>query len=110
MQMGIGTLTVEQFLMRALFDNAGLVDNNNAIGMLNGGQAMGDDQSGAAARQLGQRLLNGQFGGGIERGCGFIQNQDGWVLEEDPGDGHALLLPAGQLDATLADYGVEAIG
>ena len=36
-------------------------------------------------------------GYGVQRGRGFVQEDDGRVLEEHPGDGDALLLAAGQV-------------
>ncbi len=30
----------------------------------------------------------------VERGGGLIEEDDEWGLEQSPGDGHALLLPA----------------
>ena len=78
--------------------------------MLDGGQAMGDDQRGAALRQLGQRALDGHFGGGIERRGGFVEDEDRRVLEEDAGDGDALLLSARELDAALAYHRIEPVG
>ena len=40
---------------------------------------------------------------------GLVQDQDGRVLQEDAGDGDALLLATGELDAALTDVGVEAV-
>ena len=45
----------------------------------------------------------------VQGAGGLVQDQDGRVLQEDAGDGDALLLAAGELDAALTDIGVVAI-
>jgi hypothetical protein len=58
---------------------------------------VGDDQRGAALRDIVERLLDFLLGGCIERGCGLVEDQDGRRLENGAGDGDALLLAARQL-------------
>ena len=57
-----------------------------------------------------ERVLDLRLRHAVERARGLVQDQDGRILQEDPRDGHALLLPAGQERAALADIGVEAVG
>ena len=59
--------------------------------------------------ELDQRLLDGALGLGVEGRGGFVEDEDRRVLDEHAGDGEALLLAAGELDAALADDGVEAV-
>ena len=64
-------------------------------------------------RSCHQRLqggLNQPLGTGVERAGGLVQDQDARVLQDDAGDGDALLLAAGELVAALADDGVVALG
>ena len=75
-----------------------------------GGQAVGDDQRGAALHQLVQRLLHQPFAFGVERAGGLVEQQDGGVAQHGPGDGDALALAAGEPHAALAEEGVEAFG
>ena len=44
----------------------------------------------------------------VERGGGLVEHQDRRVLQDHAGDGDALALAAGELDAALADMGVVA--
>src|SRR6185437_12169180 len=44
----------------------------------------------------------------IERRGRLVEDEDRRILEDDPRDGDALALAAGQLDAALADMRVEA--
>ena len=71
---------------------------------------MRDDERRPALTELGQRFLDQLLGGGVERGGGFVEDQDRRVLEEDARDGEALLLPAAELDAALAHRRVEPFG
>ena len=42
------------------------------------------------------------LGGGVERGRGLVQQQDGGLLDDGARDGDALLLPARELPAAQA--------
>ena len=41
---------------------------------------------------------------------GFIQDEDGGVFDEGPGDGDALFLPSGHGHPSLPEHGVVALG
>ena len=71
---------------------------------------MGDDEGGAALGQLIKGPLDFGLRHAVQGGGGLVQNQHRRVLQEDPGDGDALLLPAGEEHAALAHVGVEALG
>src|SRR5208283_1952774 len=51
----------QQFLVRALFPQAAFVKYQNAVGVLNGAQAVRDHQRGSAGKQPVERLANQQF-------------------------------------------------
>lgn len=57
---------------------------------------------GAALHEAGKGLLHSGLTLGIERARGLVEYQDGAVGEHGAGDGDALTLSAGQLDAALA--------
>ena len=57
-----------------------------------------------------ERVLDLRLRHTVERARGLVQDQDGRILQENPRNGHALLLSAGQERAALADIGVEAVG
>ena len=71
---------------------------------------MRHDQRRAALAQLVQRLLDEDLGGVVQRAGGLVEYQDRGVFEEHARYGQALLLPAGELHAALADLGVVAVG
>ncbi len=83
--------------MRPVFQDQDLV------GQAHGAQPLGDDKGGAPLHQPLQRQLDQPFGLGVDAGGGVVQDQDARVLEQGAGDGDALLLPAGEGDAPLAD-------
>src|SRR5690606_8670799 len=96
----------EQLVVPTLLDDAPGVDDDDAVGMLHGGEAVRDHEGGAALRELLERLLDGSLGLSIEGRRSLVQDQDRRVLEEDAGDRQALLLAAGELHAPLADEGI----
>src|SRR6185312_16986004 len=98
----------EQGGMGAALDDAAGFDHEDLLSGADGGEAMGDDERGAAAEQMGQALLNQRFGFGIEAAGGLVQNQDGRVGEQRARDREALALSAGEFDAALAHDGVVA--
>ena len=50
-----------------------------------------------------KRLLNQPFRGRVHAGRGFVEDQDGRVLEQRAGDADALLLADAQFHAAFAD-------
>ena len=72
----------EQFLMRTLFAETALVKNEDAVGVLDGAEAMGNYESGATREQTVQRFTNKQFGFGIHAGSRFIQNQETRIVRK----------------------------
>jgi len=48
----------EEFLVRALFAEASFVEDEDAVGVLNGAEAMRDDERGAAAEQAIERVAD----------------------------------------------------
>ena len=71
---------------------------------------MGDDEGGAALHEVAEAVLDHRFGLGVERAGGLVEDEDARVGEDGAGDGEALALAAGELDAALADDGVVAFG
>ena len=58
MQARIDAVVLEQLLVRALLHYAVPCQHHDAVGMSDGGEAVGDHQRGAAVRELGERLLD----------------------------------------------------
>jgi hypothetical protein len=56
-QMRIETIARHQFIVRTLFDNRAMIQNDDAMGDLDRTQAVGDDDGRAPLHQPIQRLL-----------------------------------------------------
>ena len=80
--------------MRSFFNNAAVAHHDNAVGLLDGSQAVGDDDAGPAVHQAFQCLLNQPFGFIIQRAGGFVEQQDGCVFQDGACNGNTLPLAA----------------
>ena len=70
---------------------------------------MCNDQRRSAFRKLVEALLYIIFRHGVECGRRFIEDQDARVFQEQPRNRNTLLLPAGELHAAFADFGLILI-
>ena len=96
--------------MIAFLDDLAVIEDINPVGVAHGGETMGDDEAGAIRHEPFERALDQFFGFGIDAGGGLVEKEDGGILEDDTGDGDALLFADGQLHPALADVGLEFPG
>ena len=87
---------------------AAVLDEEDAVHLLDGGNTVGDQDGGLARPGIPEVLEDGGLGFGIDGGDGVVQDQDGGLLHQGTGDGNALLLAAGDGDAALAQNGLIA--
>ncbi len=71
---------------------------------------MCDDKGGTVSGEMFQGVLYHLFTLIVERGSRLIENEDGWIFQENSGDGEPLFLSPGQFDAPLPDVCVVAVG
>lgn len=90
----IEALLRQQGVVRAALDDAALVEDENLIGALDGGQSVRDDEGGASAHESVEGFLHESFGLGVEGRGRFVEQQDAGVLQERPCNRQALALPA----------------
>ncbi|EGY00670.1 hypothetical protein AZA_76900 [Nitrospirillum viridazoti Y2] len=109
-ESGVGAVQGQQLVMRAGFHHPAAIDDIDAVGIDDGGQAVGDDQGGAPLLQPAQGVLHQALGLAVQRRGRLVQQQHRGVLQHGAGDGDALALAAGQLHAILAHPGVIALG
>ncbi len=95
--------------MSTLFDEAAVVENANAVGLLDRGQAVCNDETGPIRTEILERLLDEALGGIVEGRGGFIEQQERGIFQKCAGDGQPLFFPAGEAAATLAGDGGEAV-
>ena len=95
-------LAGEQLRVRAPLRHAAALQHQDLVTRHHRAQPVRDDDGGAAPRGRGQRRHDARLRDGVEAGGGLVKHQDGGVLQDGPGDGHPLLLPARQLQSPLS--------
>ena len=70
----------QKFLVRALFPHAAFMKDEDTVGVLDGAEAVGDDQRGAAGEQAVESFPYEHFRFGINAGGGFIENQEARIV------------------------------
>ena len=83
--------------MGAALGHPAVGDHQDLVGVPDGGQAVGNGDDGLAPGQLRQGVLDQMLVLGIDAGGGLVQDDDGGVLQDGPGDGDPLPLPAGEV-------------
>ena len=71
---------------------------------------MGDHKRGTAHHEPVQGFLYDPFTFRIQGGSGFVQDQDPGILQDGPGNGNALALSPGHVDAPVSQVGVIPLG
>ena len=95
--------------MAAVLDQLAVLQTEDDVGVLDGGEPMGDGDGRPALRGPLEGVLDQPLGLGVQRRGRLVQDQDRGVLQEDARDGQPLLLPARELHAALADERVVAL-
>src|ERR1043166_3860743 len=108
-QLRVIPIVREQRLVRAALDDAAVVEDDDVVGVLHRGDAMGDDQHGPPLPDLAQRPQDALLGLRVDGAQRVVEQEDQRVADERAGDGGALLLPARQRDAALADDGLQSL-
>jgi len=88
----------------ALLHDAAFVQDDDAVHVADGGEAVGDDDRRAPAHQLAQRVLDQRLRLRIHAAGRFIEDQQDLRIEGDgPREGEQLLLADGKARAALVD-------
>ena len=96
--------------MRSALDDLAGAQYENLVRLANRAQAMRDHEARASGHQSFERFLNQSFRRGVHAGGGFVEEQDGRILEQGASDGDALFFAHAQAHSTFADFGVELFG
>ena len=110
MQLVILALSGHEIFMGALFNDFPTDNNHDAMGIRNGGQAMGNHKSGSSLHQIFQSLLHQHFRFGIQSGGGLVKDQYGRVFKQGTGNTKPLFFPAGKAPAQFTDIGGVSFG
>ena len=73
-------------------DDPAIVDHQNAIGLHDRAEPMGNDKRRAARQQSFQRTLHEQFGRGVDGACGFVEHEDAGIGKKCSGEADQLPL------------------
>ena len=92
--------------MGAPFGDPVLSDNDDFIRVADSGEPVSDGDRGPVSGQFFQTLLDPAFALVVQGAGGFIQDQDGRILQKDSCNGNALLLASGKSCPALAYIGV----
>ena len=98
-----------QLFVRAAFHDFAFVHDVDFVRVADSAQAVGDGDGGARLHQALQGFLHQAFALCVEGRGGFVQDEDGRVLQDGPGDADTLALPAGQASAAVAYHRVVAL-
>ena len=90
--------------------DAAAVHDDDAVGVLNRGHALGNDNFSGIRDELAEALADQRVGPGVHSGGGIVQDQDLGLLQQGPGDAEPLLLAAGDVAAALLNPGVVLVG
>src|SRR5215207_5389734 len=99
----------EERAVRALLLDAPLVEDDEPVERRDGREPVGDGDHRLAFHERRERLLDRGLDLRVEGGCRLVEDEDRRVLEDHPCDRDALALPAGELDAALADMRLVAV-
>ena len=93
----------------ALRENLPLFQHHDVVRIFDGGQPVCDDQQGLALGQGRDALLDLIFIFRVGESGSFVQNDDGGILQQHPGNGDTLLFAAGKSLARFARRGIIAL-
>ena len=99
-----------QRVMVADFHNDAVMKYDDPIGDAGGGEAVGNHYAGSSFHQVGDGLLQMNFGLGVHIGCGFIEDDYFRIHGEGTGHGDQLALTAGKGRSTAGQKRVDTLG
>src|SRR5262245_36756070 len=96
----------QQLVVTTRFHDRSVLDDEDAVSIYDGVQAMCDHDRRSPLAEVLDRALNLPLGLRIERSRRLVEQDDRRVLEQCACDGNALALAAGDLQAVLTDLRV----
>ena len=81
----VGPLPGNQILVGSPLNNPAVVQDHDAVGVADGGQAVGNDEGGTALHQGVHALLHQGLGAGVNGGGGLVQDEHRGIGHRSPG-------------------------
>ena len=91
----------KELRVRALLYDVAVVEDEDEVGVLDGGQAVRYHEGGAPFGQIVHRLLDQHFGAGVHAARSLVEDQERRVLRNGTGNGQQLLLPHREVDLVV---------
>ena len=107
---GKGTAAGEEGFKITFFTDPARIQHNDAGGIADRAEPMGDGNDGAAGGQAFEGLLDETFALIVECGGRLVEDQDRGIAEDGAGERQALALAPGEGCAALADQRVITRG
>ena len=108
-QPAIEPAGAEQLVVRAPLHHPSRVEHHDLVRVAHGGQTVRDHQHGPLGHEPVDRLLHQPLRLGVQRAGGLVEDQDGRVAEQRPGDRDPLPLAAREPGPALAEQRVVAL-
>ena len=99
-----------QLFRCSLLDDGSTVEDDDAIDIGDGGDAVGDDQGGTIFHQARQRIADLPIGCEIEMRHPLVEDQQLWIAHQRSGDPHPLTLACRQLFTPFAHHRFQPCG
>src|SRR5699024_5163135 len=109
-QLAVDVVGLHQLVVGADGGDAAALHHDDAVGVLDAGHPLGDDDLGGLGDKLPETLADQGVGAGVHRAGGVVQDQDPGLLQQGAGDAQALFLAARNVGAALLDPGVVFLG
>ena len=91
-KVGVIAVLRDEFVVRAQFYYLPLVEHGNPVGVPDGRDAVGNENSGAPLHQFAEMVEDLVFRVGVDAGERVIEDEDARAAQNGSGNGRALLL------------------
>src|SRR5215203_4658235 len=95
--------------MASVFDYPAVLKHQDEVRASHGVEVVGNDQGCLPGHETFQSFLDLRLALDVEARHRLVQDQDGGIPDDGPGDGYPLALPSGEGVAPLADDGLVSI-
>ena len=109
-QVGVVAFAREQFVMGTALSDVAVAEDDDLVGVLDGGDAVRNQNCGAALHHGAEAGEDALFGLSVHSGKGIVEDEDARVANDGAGDGASLFLSAGERDAAFAERRVVLVG
>src|SRR5581483_4111189 len=104
MEVRIAPVRADQFVVRAVLDDAAVLDGDDPIGASNRGEPVSDNEDRPPFTNPPHILMDDAFAFVIERAGGFVENQNARIAHQGARDRDALTLSTREAASAFADH------